>query len=257
MADSLISGEQAPVNESIPDAATQSAAPLADPRPDWLPEKFWVEGKPAFDQLAKSYGELETRFRSKEDDLRAKLIEELSAEAINARPETPEKYELPAFEGYDPAEMAGHPLTKWWSEFSYENGFDQEAFGKGVEMYLAAQAQTRPDPAQELAKLGDNASARAEAVGLWVSTAFDASEISHIERLCTTAEGVKVMEKVMALVRGQGAPDLVTQAGEDVTEADITRMMQDRRYWSPSDRDPSYIAKVEQHFKKKFGQAAR
>ena len=255
MSESLIATAptETAVNDQITDAVTQTEAPA---RPEWLPEKFLVNNEPAYENLAKSYGELEKTYRAKEEDLRAKLIDELAAEAYQGRPEAPEKYELPTIEGADVGVMAEHPLTKWWAEFAFENGFDQETFKSGIEMYLQARAQDVPNPEQELKALGDNAKARTEAVGLWVGQNFDESEIGVIEQICTTAQGVKVMEKLMQMVRGEAGSDDVFVPMEQVTEADINKMMQDRRYWSPTDRDPTYIKKVESYFQKKYGARA-
>lgn len=257
MPDSLINTQEAPQGTSqeatqTNDAATSSTG--SESRPDWLPEKFWVENRPAYELLAKSYGELETKFRSKEDDLRTRLIDELSAEAIAARPEAPDKYELPAFEGIDVQEIAQHPMTKWWSEFAFENGFDNETFQKGIGMYLEARMADMPNPEVELKALGDNAKARTEAVGLWVGQNFQGEEVSAIEQLCSTAAGVKVMERIMNMMRDSG-DESVLRPGytETVTEEDVRKMMQDRRYWSPTDRDPTYIKKVEDFFQKKYG----
>lgn len=252
MADSLISSTDTTATQTQ-DPNTETVATEEAQRPDWLPENFWVEGKPNYENLAKSYSELRTKFSTKEDDLRSKLIEELSAEAINARPETPDAYELPQLsEAIDPAEVANHPLTKWWSEFAYENGFDQDTFKQGIQMYLDAKQAELPNPEEEFKALGDNARARTEAVGLWVGQNFTEAERSVIERMCTTAAGVATVEKIMSMVRGDGS-DPITDVAPETTDADVRKMMQDRRYWHPADRDPTYVAKVEAFFQKKYG----
>jgi len=221
-------------------------------RPEWLPEKFWVEDKPNYENLAKSYGELETKFRSKEDDLRSQLIDELAAEAYNNRPESPDLYAIPEVEGIQIEEVANHPLTKWWSEFSYENGFDQETFQTGIQTYIESKMAEMPNYEAEMQKLGENAKARTEAIGLWVGKNFSPEEQKSLERICTTAEGVATVEKLMNMIRGE-AGTVIDTAPSDTTEQDVKKMMQDRRYWHPADRDPTYIAKVESFFKKKYG----
>lgn len=46
-----------------PQEEGQQAAQEETPsRPEWLPEKFWKDGKPDYEGLAKSYGELEKKF---------------------------------------------------------------------------------------------------------------------------------------------------------------------------------------------------
>ena len=56
----------------------------------------------------------------------------------------------------------------------------------------------------------------------------------------------KVVPKVQNIILCDSVPS-------DTTEADVKKMMQDRRYWHAADRDPTYIAKVESFFKKKYG----
>jgi len=217
-------------------------------RPEWLPEKFWVEDKPALEQLAKSYSELEKNFRS--DDFRAKIIDELSEEALAARPESPDKYELPKFNGI-PEEAIKGPLTEWWQQFAYDNAFDNETFQVGIAKYLEAMSANQPDYETEFKALGENAKARAEAVGLWVNKNFAAEERQAVEQFCTTAKGVKVMERIMALARGD-APPVTSDTPTEVTEDDVKKMMNDRRYWHSADRDPKYIAEVQSFFQRKF-----
>jgi hypothetical protein len=258
MADSLISSGnsnqdgagQTAVNDQITDSVTQ--ANTGEMRPEWLPENFWVDGKPNYENLAKSYSEIRAKFGSKEEDLRTKLLEELSNEAVANRPEAPEKYELPEIDGANYEQMANHPLTKWWSEFAFENGFDQDTFKEGISRYIEARISDVPNYEVEMKVLGDNASARTEAVGLWVNKNFNETERSQIEKLCGTAEGVKVMEKVMSMLKDGGSSSAFEPPPE-VTDKDIQKMMMDRRYWSTSDRDPAYVAKVEGFFKKKYG----
>lgn len=255
MADSLISGTQgAPdgaVNDQITDAVTQGQQ---DQRPDWLPENFWVEGKPNYENLAKSYNEIRTKFGSKEEDLRTRIIDELSSEAIAGRPEAADKYELPEIEGTDIQQMANHPLTQWWSEFAFENGFDQDTFKQGIAKYMEARVSDAPNFEVEMKALGDNAQARTEAVGLWVNKNFAENERIQIEKMCSTAEGVKTMEKVMNMLK-DGGSSAAFEPPPEVTDKDVQKMMMDRRYWHPSDRDPAYVAKIEGYFRKKYGVA--
>lgn len=58
----------------------------------------------------------------------------------------------------------------------------------------------------------------------------------------------------MNMMRDSGDESLLRPGyAETVTEEDVKKMMQDRRYWSPTDRDPTYIKKVEDFFQKKYG----
>ncbi len=47
----------------------------------------------------------------------------------------------------------------------------------------------------------------------------------------------------------------VLQAGDGVTEADLTAMMRDPRYWR--DREPEFVRRVKDGFGRLFGAGAR
>ena len=69
--------------EATPVEATPDAAPE---RPEWLPEKF---NKP--EDLAQSYNALSAKLGEKEDDVRARLMEELQQQASEGVPEKAER----------------------------------------------------------------------------------------------------------------------------------------------------------------------
>ena len=97
-------------------------------RPEWLPEKYKTG-----EDLAKAYKELESKLGTKEEDFRAKFMEEIQSEAFKDRPETAGDYQLPDF--VDQEQAVDNDLLRWWSEHSFENGYSQDEFQKGLEMY--------------------------------------------------------------------------------------------------------------------------
>ena len=97
-------------------------------RPEWLPEKYKTG-----EDLAKAYSELSSKLGSKEEDIRNSLLEELQQEAFSNRPESAGDYELPDI--IDAEASVDNELLKWWSEHAFENGFSQEEFQQGIEMY--------------------------------------------------------------------------------------------------------------------------
>ena len=231
-------------------APIESAAPIEESRPDWLPEKFWVEGKPAYDKLAQSYGELE-KMRG---TLREKLVEELSAERLAARPETPTAYKLPEHEKLDQEQLEASGVVQWWRQFAHEQGYNQEQFETAISTYAELQVKEIEEGYQrEFQKLGESATARIEAVQLWAGNYFNEEEQSAISAACTTAAGVAAMEKVMSALKGTGIVDnSVFEKKPELTRADVQNMMQDRRYWHPSDRDPAFVRQVEEFFAKSY-----
>lgn len=234
----------APVNPQITDAVTQAE------RPEWLPEKFWVEGQPAYDKLAQSYVELD-KMRG---NMKETLTQELEQQRLAARPENPDAYALPQDERLDEELMASSPVVQWWRQFAHEQGYNQEQFEAAIKTYAEVQiSQIEDGYKQEMAKLGENATARVEAVQLWAGNFFDENELEAISAACTTASGIAAMEKIMEKMKGSGTVDpAVFEKKPEVTRADIEKMMQDRRYWHPADRDPAFVRQVEEFFSKSF-----
>ena len=184
---------EAPVNEGLPPAEERDfvvAEDLEQPtqdRPEWLPEKY-----KSGEDLAKAYKELESKLGSKEEDFRAKFMEEIQSEAFKDRPESAGDYQLPDFVDEDMS--VDNELLQWWSDHSFENGYSQDEFQKGLEMYMQAVNADVPDADAELAKLGDNASARIEAAALFSNQFFGEQHMPAIERLTETADGLEALE---------------------------------------------------------------
>ena len=76
--------------------------------------------------------------------------------------------------------------------------------------------------------------------------------MAALEQVCTTAANFKLVEKLIAMAGNQGNPDAVTESVPEVDEADVRKMMMDRRYWSSQDRDPRFVKQVERFFQKKY-----
>jgi hypothetical protein len=233
--------------------ATETVTPEEAARPEWLPEKFWDgEAKAAnIENLAKSYAELE-RGRGNTDELKAQW----EADRIAARPETPDAYQLPEHEALDAEAMAASPVINLWRKAAHEAGLGQEQFQSVIAEYAQAEIdRMETERAAELAKLGENAAARTEAVALWAQkTLGNTPEFEALQRMATDAAGVQALEKLMDLMK-----DIDTGAGDDpgrqpdVTEADIRALMNTPAYYHPQKRDPAVVARVEAFFRKTYG----
>lgn len=232
----------APQTEST-EAATGDQPPPSE-RPEWLPEKY---NSP--EDLAKAYKELESKIGAKEETLREKIIEELQAEAYGDRPESPGHYELPEFVNVE--EAADNELLKWWSDHAYENGYSQEEFQQGIEMYAKALEQYAPDLEAEEAKLGDNANSRIEAASLFANKFFPEEAMPAIERMCESADGIIALEAIMEAMK-DGSYSGGDNPTAGMSESDLREMMNDPRYWSPKDRDPHFVKQVEEGFRAIF-----
>lgn len=220
----------------------QASAPE---RPEWLPEKYKTG-----EDLAKAYKELESKLGSKDEEIRQSIIEEIQAEAFSDRPETAGDYVLPDI--IDQESGLDNELLRWWSEHSFENGFSQQEFEQGIEMYAQAMNADMPDLEAEEAKLGDNANARIEAASLFAHNMFSEEQLPAIERLFESAEGVMVMETIMDAMKDSSINQSPASVADN-NEAELREMMKDPRYWNPSDRDPNFIKQVENGFKRIYG----
>lgn len=214
-------------------------------RPDWLPEKFATP-----EAMVESYSNLESKLGNNEESVKANLIEELEKEAYANRPNEVGDYVLP--EVIDESQAAENPLLSWWANHAFENGFSQDEFAEGINMYAEAVGSDGPDYDTEVARLGDNSAARTEAVGLFAERFFSKAELPAIERMCETADGVMAIERIMESMK-QSGPASTSQPVAQVNEAELKSMMLDPRWHDPSKRDPAFVKKVEDGFKTLYG----
>lgn len=247
MSESLLSAAPqdttaAPQNSQITDSVTQ-VAPQGD-RPEWLPEKYKSP-----EDLAKAYKELETKLGTKEEDLRKKLQEELVAEAYKDRPASAGEYQLPDFVVEE--EAVNNELLSWWADHAFENGYSQDEFAKGIEIYMKSMPAP-PDLAVEAKKLGDNSNQRIEAASAFAMKFFPEETLPAIERLCESAEGIVALEVMMEAMK-DGSFAQAANPASGLSAADLRDMMKDERYWNPSKRDNDFIKKVDAGFKKIYG----
>lgn len=249
MSESLISGGKA--QESAEATETTEATQTAEPT---QAEQELLLGKyKSPDDLANAYKELEKKLGSKEEDLREKLLEELQAEAFKDRPASAGEYQLP--ETIDPESAVDSELLQWWSNHAFENGYSQEEFQQGIDMYAKAYEAMAPqeiDMDAEAEKLGDNANQRIEAASMFANKFFPESALPAIERMCETHEGIVALEHIMeAMKDGSFVGD--TAPTTRVDEQALREMMQDDRYHNPARRDPHFVKQVEDGFRKLYG----
>jgi hypothetical protein len=253
--------ETAPGGKAPTDPGTlhQQQASAAVSRPDWVPEKFWnaEKGEADVQNLAKSYGELESRIGLKDEDLRKTLSDEVRAELFKERPVNPEDYKLefPADfvlpDGlqavFDPAD----PLMAWYRKTAFDKGFSQAEFAEGLAAHFQSLNHYMPDHEQELAKLGEHGKERAERVLLWTKSNLSEKAVKVISAAAVTADVVEVIEEMMDKMGEPAfAPSTggTTEAGLSLTE--LREMMKDPRYHNAAKRDPAFVAKVQEGFAK-------
>lgn len=221
-----------------------------DDRPDWLPEKFFVNGEPQFENLAKSYSEAEKKLRQTREEIAAEIRDEVVDKT--KRPEAPEKYALPKIEDdrIDPDALASHPTVEWFRQFAFERGMGQEDFNTAVSQYVGNLLEQIPDVNVEMKKLGDDAEARVSYVKNWVEANVPESERDLYHTMATTAEGFRKVEQI---IKGKGAKP--PSPGEDPapgakekTHEEIKALMAKPEYFDPIRRDPALVAEVSAWF---------
>lgn len=247
MNESLLSAAPQDANAASQNAqVTETAAQVAPQtdRPEWLPEKYKSP-----EDLAKAYKELETKLGTKEEDIRNKLKEELAAEAYKDRPASAGEYQLPDFVVEE--EAVNNELLSWWAEHAFENGYSQDEFAKGIEIYMKSMPAPH-DLEAEAKKLGDNSTQRIEAASAFAMKFFPKDTMPAIERLCESAEGIIALEVMMEAMK-DGNFSQAANPASGISAADLREMMKDERYWNPTRRDSDFVKKVDAGFKKIYG----
>ena len=235
------------VSDAIASEAVETPEVQAETveRPAWLPEKFETP-----EALAESYGSLEAKLSKGETELRENIIKELEEQAYSERPASAGDYQMP--EDIPDDFVVDNELLDWWSKHCYENGFNQEEFTAGLEVWQQAIGATQPDIPAETAKLGDNANARIEAVSLWSQKFFPPEYEESIMRLGESAEGIMALEHIMQALSSTQMSDQASSPSA-VTQTELEEMMRDERYWKAGSRDPNYVKQVQEGYKRIYG----
>jgi hypothetical protein len=235
------------VNEEVTETVETTEAAS---RPEWLPEKFWVDDQPSYENLAKSYSELE-KMRG---NMKETVAQEFEQERLASRPEAATDYKLPEAEHFDAEQLGSSPIVEWWRNFAHEQGYGQEQFEQAINNYAEVElARIEESYNQEMSALGENAEARIEAVTLWMENTFDEAQRNALGDAVTSAAGIAAVEKIIDLLKASGNVDPASfEKPPEITREDIEKMMQDRRYWHPADRDPAIVKKVEDFFSKQY-----
>jgi len=231
------------MSEETEVAVEETTAPE---RPEWLPEKFNTA-----EDMATSYSNLESKIGAKDEELRESITQEMHDNFHASRPETSGHYELP--ESIDEELANDNELLKWWANEAWENGYNQEQFANGINMYVDALQAGQPNIEEEFKALGDNAQARVDAVNLWTQANFPQENMDAFQDMAQTAKGIETIELIMEKLKGATISGASNPTGL-VSEADLTEMMKDPRYWNAKDRNPDFIKQVDEGFAKLYAQ---
>lgn len=271
-----------------PDAKPAAPAASASAKPDFLPDDYWKPDVGAVDveRLWTERQEIGERFAKGKtayaEAVRGEITEqvkaELAAERRKAVPEKPEGYALAIPEGlpdgvvvFDKVPDEGftpepgkryvvlqddHPMTGVWRNLAHKLDLSQEQFLTGVAEFAAMQAAEVKTPAmldaerrQFYAKLGENGEARVAHVWGKLDAALG-EDAQHFDGFVSTPEQVAALEKLLDAASGPTFSKRVPMASGTLDEKSLREMQQDPRYWKT--RDPEFIAKVTEGFKKLY-----
>jgi hypothetical protein len=234
-----ITSEEA--DESIPHVAgaEESGEEAALERPDYIPEKFWSDTDgPDIENLAKSYKELESKFRA-------------------GKHKAPDEYDLT-----DLKLKPDDPVVASYTEWAKENGVSQEAFetlaNKIIEISGGVAEQQEFDQKAELEKLGPNAtdiikSNKNWQQGLKHKGIFSDADMEELHAWGFTADGQKLIQKMRNLMGEKvTVPLSVPEAMGDTTLEDLYGLVRDPRY----KEEPAFRKDVERKFEQ-FHSGAR
>ena len=217
-------------------------------RPEYVPEKFWDadKGEARLQTFGESYTQLEQKFHSKMDDLRA----EVKAESLANRPENASDYTLPELEGVEFQE--GDPLLSFWREQAHGMGMDNDGFQAGIKSYVEAMQATAPNVDQELAKLGEDGQTRIDAINAWADAKLTEDTKNALNSLATTAEGVVAIEEMMSLSQtSANTVDASQSTPVAETLEELQALMNDPRYWGAAGvRDDQLVDRVTKGFER-------
>ena len=204
-------------------------------RPEWLPEKFKTG-----EDFAKSYSNLERKL--------SEGLEEINESVVEGVPESADDYLLP--ENIDETLAPDNELLNWWANHSHSNNYTQDEFEEGINMYRNAIENAvggeEIDSEAEMEALGDNAPERLEAVRLFSEQFFTEEEFGEIVELCSTAQGVSAVERMIDALQESGNID--SQPTHTLDEDTLRQMMKDERYWKQGQRDPNFVKEVDEGF---------
>ena len=235
--------EEAVTEEAATEETSQQEEQISE-RPEWLPEKF---NSP--EDMAKSYTSLSTKLGEKEEEVRERLMSELSEQASEGVPASVGDYELPDY--LNEEEAIESETLKAWADHCFENGYTHDEFKKGIDMYMSA-FPNETDLEAESERLGDNSESRIEAASLFANKFFPEETIPAIERMFESAEGVVAMEAIMEALKDSSVSEQ-TNISSNFNEIELQEMQKDERYWNPAKRDNNFVNQVNDGYKKLYG----
>jgi hypothetical protein len=225
-------------DQSIPHVASaeDDNEEAALERPDYIPEKFWSDADgPDIENLAKSYKELESKFRA-------------------GKHKAPDEYDLTELKL-----KPDDPVVASYQEWAKENGVSQDAFeslaNKIIEISGGVAEQEEYDQKAELEKLGPNAtdiikSNKNWQHGLKAKGVLSDIDMEELNAWGFTADGQKLIQKMRNLMGEKiTVPLSAPEAMGETTLENLYELVRDPRYKS----ELAFRKDVEQKFEQFHG----
>lgn len=186
----------------------------SDQRPDWLLDKYAIEGKTiseATDEQAKAYGELQGKF--------------------GAFTGAPENYEVSISEELKElgVEMASDdPMLVEAMKFAKDSNMSQEGFSGLVNLYATQQvAEFKADAdfkAEQIKALGPSGESRIKNINQWASKNLDADTVKNLESMASSVESVKAIERLISMTRNASVDVDNSESSSGATKEDVSKM---------------------------------
>ena len=222
-------------------------------KPDYIQDKFWNGDANTVnvESLASSYNALEKKFSQKVEDLTKTIRSDIETEKANS---APQEYKL-NIPDVGPTKIdvdREMEIVQWWEQTAKSNNFSQDQYDQGVKAFVEHAAKNLPNPELEMQKLGDNGKARVEAADLWSKKHLSPEAYVAVQRVATTAEGVKAVEELMKLNQATSMPTAQTAIETSPSSDDLKSMLNDPRYYDSARRDPAYVKRVTELYEKTY-----
>jgi hypothetical protein len=183
-------------------------------RPDYYPAKFWDEDGPDVEKLAKSYAELEKKFKS-------------------GKHKAPEQYDISSLadQGLD----ADDPTVAVYQDWAKENGISQDAFedlaGRVLSMAKDEQESVQYDQRAEMEKLGSNASEKIQMTERILQKApLNNSEREAIAYSLNNADSINAFLKYHQAITNENIPIKPVVEQQEFTREDLESAIADPRW---------------------------
>lgn len=193
-------------------ASQEDDTPLE--RPDYYPEKFWDEDGPDVEKLAKSYAELEKKFKS-------------------GKHKAPDEYDVSGLsdQGLD----ADDPTVSVYQDWAKENGISQDAFEDLASRVLALSKQEQEsmeyDQRAEMEKLGKNAQEKIQMVERnLMKVPLTNSERESLAGSLNNADAINAFVKYHQSLTNENIPIAPVVNKPEMTKEDLESAISDPRW---------------------------